>query len=136
MSVLQQKAYIFGSVYQFEGQTSVFKALEGPCYRCIFSEPPPPEALPKGVQLGVFGALPGTIGSIQVTEAIKQITGIGTPLSGSLLLYDALNMEFHKIRLQKNPNALSAEKTPQSIPSGLTTLFTTRLYAKKFRFPI
>ena len=110
--VLQQKAYIFGSVYQFEGQTSVFKAPEGPCYRCIFSEPPPPEALPKGVQLGVFGALPGTIGSIQAAEAIKQLTGIGTPLTSSLLLYDALNMEFHKIRLQKNPKCPVCGENP------------------------
>ena len=111
--VLQRKPYIFGSVYQFEGQTSVFKASEGPCYRCIFSEPPPPEAMPKGVQLGVFGALPGTIGSIQVAEAIKQITGIGTSLAGSLLLYDALNMDFHKIRLQKNPKCTVCGENPK-----------------------
>ncbi len=102
--VLLKKPYIYGSVYQFEGQISVLDAAKGPCYRCIFKDPPPETSMPSGVQLGVFGALPGTIGTIQVAEAIKLIIGAGEPLIGQLVLYDALNVEFHKLQVGKDPN--------------------------------
>ncbi len=101
--VLLGKPYIYGSVYQFEGQVAVFDARRGPCYRCIFKDPPPAESMPFGVQLGVFGALPGTIGTIQVAEAIKLIVGTGEPLIGYLVLYDALNVNFHKLQVAKDP---------------------------------
>ncbi len=102
--VLQGKPYIYGSVYQFEGQVAVFDARRGPCYRCIFKDPPPIESMPFGVQLGVFGALPGTIGTVQVAEAIKLLVGIGEPLIGYLVLYDALNVTFHKLQVAKDPH--------------------------------
>jgi adenylyltransferase/sulfurtransferase len=101
--VLLGKPYIYGSVYRFEGQMAVFDARKGPCYRCIFKEPPPPTSMPSGVQLGVFGALPGIIGTMQVAEAIKLLIGIGEPLIGSLVLYDALNVVFHKLDVAKDP---------------------------------
>ena len=110
--VLNDIPYIYGSVYQFEGQVSVFDAAKGPCYRCIFKEPPPSESMPSGVQLGVFGALPGTIGTIQVAEAIKLIIKAGKSLIGYLLLYDALNMEFHKLEIKKDPTCKVCGGTP------------------------
>lgn len=110
--VLQGKPYIYGSVYQFEGQTSVFDARHGPCYRCIFKEPPPPASMPVGVQIGVFGALPGIIGTIQVAEAIKLIVGIGEPLIGKLVLYDALNVVFHKLQVAKDPGCKVCGESP------------------------
>src|SRR6202008_3842850 len=92
-AVLLGKPYVWGSIYRFEGQASVFWAEHGPCYRCLFPEPPPPGLVPSCAEGGVFGVLPGTIGTIQATEAIKLITGIGEPLVGRLLLYDALDMK-------------------------------------------
>ena len=112
LCVLQSKPYVYGSVYQFEGQAAVFDAQKGPCYRCIFKEPPPEESMPRGVQMGVFGALPGTIGTIQVAETIKLIIGAGETLTGSLLLYDALNMNFHKLDVQKDPRCKVCGKQP------------------------
>ncbi|NPV69004.1 MAG: molybdopterin-synthase adenylyltransferase MoeB [Anaerolineae bacterium] len=101
--VLLGKPNVYGSVFRFEGQVSVFYAREGPCYRCLFPAPPPPGLVPSCADGGVLGVLPGTIGTLQATEAIKLITGIGQPLIGRLLLYDALEMSFETIRLRKNP---------------------------------
>jgi adenylyltransferase/sulfurtransferase len=97
------KPNVYGSIFRFEGQASVFWADQGPCYRCIFSEPPPPGLIPSCAESGVFGVLPGTIGSIQATETLKLILGIGDLLVGKLLIYDALNMSFDEVRLKRNP---------------------------------
>ncbi len=102
--VLLGKPNVYGSIFRFEGQASVFYAKEGPCYRCLFPEPPPPGLVPSCAEGGVLGVLPGTIGAIQATEAIKLILGVGEPLIGRLLLYDALSMSFDEVRLRKNPN--------------------------------
>ena len=104
LCVLTGKPDVFGSIYRFEGQASVFYAKEGPCYRCLFPEPPPPGMVPSCAEGGVLGVLPGTIGTIQATEAIKLLLGIGSNLIGRLLLYDALDMSFETIKLKKNPN--------------------------------
>lgn len=103
LSVLTHKPYIYGSIFRFEGQVSVFDASRGPCYRCLFPVPPPPGSVPSCADAGVMGVLPGTIGTLQATEAIKLILGIGEPLIGRLLLYDALDSTFQTIRLRKNP---------------------------------
>jgi sulfur-carrier protein adenylyltransferase/sulfurtransferase len=102
--VLLGKPNVYGSIFRFEGQASVFYAKQGPCYRCLFPEPPPPGLVPSCAEGGVLGVLPGTIGAIQATEAIKLILGIGEPLIGRLLMYDALNMTFDEVRLRKNPD--------------------------------
>ena len=102
--VLLGKPNVYGSIFRFEGQVSVFYAKEGPCYRCLFPEPPPPGLVPSCAEGGVLGVLPGTIGAMQATEAIKLILGIGEPLIGRLLLYDALTMRVDEVRLRKNPN--------------------------------
>ena len=102
--VLLGKPNVYGSIFRFEGQASVFYAKEGPCYRCLFPEPPPPGLVPSCAEGGVLGVLPGTIGAIQATEAIKLILGTGEPLVGRLLLYDALSMSFDEVRLRKNPD--------------------------------
>jgi adenylyltransferase/sulfurtransferase len=104
LCVLTGKPDVFGSIYRFEGQASVFYAKEGPCYRCLFPEPPPPGLVPSCAEGGVLGVLPGTIGTIQATEAIKLLLGIGSNLIGRLLLYNALDMSFETIKLKKNPN--------------------------------
>ncbi len=102
--VLLGKPNVYGSIFRFEGQLSIFHAAEGPCYRCLFPEPPPPGLVPSCAEGGVLGILPGTVGAMQATEAIKYILGIGESMVGRLLLYDALNMEFTEVRLQKNPD--------------------------------
>ncbi|MCB8985767.1 MAG: molybdopterin-synthase adenylyltransferase MoeB [Ardenticatenaceae bacterium] len=102
--VLLGKPNVYGSIFRFEGQLSVFYAKEGPCYRCLFPEPPPPGLVPSCAEGGVLGILPGTVGAMQATEAIKLILGIGQSMIGRLLLYDALSMEFTEVRLRKNPN--------------------------------
>jgi len=102
--VLLGKPNVYGSIFRFEGQASVFYAKEGPCYRCLFPEPPPPGLVPSCAEGGVLGVLPGTVGAIQTTEAIKLILGVGEPLIGRLLLYDATTMTFDEVRLRKNPN--------------------------------
>ncbi len=102
--VLLGKPYVWGSIYRFDGQASVFWAEHGPCYRCLYPEPPPPGMVPSCAEGGVLGVLCGTIGSIQVTEAIKLLTGIGDPLLGRLLVYDALEMSFREVRIRKDPN--------------------------------
>lgn len=99
------KPLIYGSIYQFEGQASVFMPGQGtPCYRCLFPQPPPPGAVPSCSEAGVFGVLPGIVGSIQAVEAIKLIVGIGESLAGRLLLFDAMTMEFNEVRLRWNPD--------------------------------
>jgi len=102
--VLLKKPYVWGSIYRFDGQASVFWAEYGPCYRCLYPEPPPPGMVPSCAEGGVLGVLCATIGSIQTTEAIKVITGVGEPLIGSLMIYDALEMSFRKIKVRKDPN--------------------------------
>jgi adenylyltransferase/sulfurtransferase len=104
LCVLTGKPDVFGSIYRFDGQASVFYAKEGPCYRCLFPEPPPPGMVPSCAEGGVLGVLPGTIGTIQATEAIKLLLGIGSSLAGRLVLYNALDMSFDTIKLKKNPN--------------------------------
>jgi len=102
--VLLKKPYVWGSIYRFDGQASVFWAEYGPCYRCLYPEPPPPGMVPSCAEGGVLGVLCASIGSIQTTEAIKVITGIGEPLIGSLMIYDALEMSYRKIKVRKDPN--------------------------------
>ncbi len=102
--VLTGKPNVYGSIFRFEGQVSVFWAERGPCYRCLFPEPPPPGLIPSCAEGGVFGVLPGTIGTLQATEAIKLLLDIGEPMIGTLLLYDALDMRFDQVRLKKNPH--------------------------------
>jgi sulfur-carrier protein adenylyltransferase/sulfurtransferase len=98
------KPLVYGSIYQFDGQASVFMPGPGtPCYRCLFPEPPPPGTVPSCAEGGVFGVLPGIIGSIQAVEAIKLVTGVGEPLVGRLLLFDALEMEFTTVKLRWDP---------------------------------
>ena len=104
VSVFLGKPNIYGSIFRFDGQASVFYAKEGPCYRCLFPEPPPPGLVPSCAEGGVLGVLPGTIGTIQATEALKVLLGIGSPLTGKLLLYNALDMSFDFVKLKKNPN--------------------------------
>ena len=102
--VLLGKPNVYGSIFRFEGQLSVFYAKEGPCYRCLFPEPPPPGLVPSCAEGGVLGILPGTIGAMQATEAVKLILGIGDSMIGRLMLYDALNMETTEVQLRKNPS--------------------------------
>jgi sulfur-carrier protein adenylyltransferase/sulfurtransferase len=111
--VLQGKPNVYGSIFRFEGQVSVFYAKDGPCYRCLFPEPPPPGLVPSCAEGGVLGVLPGTVGTLQATEAIKLILGIGTPLVGRLLLYDALDMTFQTVKLRKNPNCKVCGPNPE-----------------------
>ncbi|MFC4336108.1 adenylyltransferase/sulfurtransferase MoeZ [Salininema proteolyticum] len=103
-AVLLNKPYVWGSIFRFDGQASVFWAEHGPCYRCLYPEPPPPGMVPSCAEGGVLGVLCASIGSIQVNEAIKVITGIGEPLVGSLMVYDGLEMEYRKIKVRKDPN--------------------------------
>jgi adenylyltransferase/sulfurtransferase len=98
------KPNVYGSIFRFEGQLSVFYAQEGPCYRCMFPEPPPPGLVPSCAEGGVLGILPGTIGTMQATETIKLLLGIGDPMIGRMLLYDALEMSFTTIKVHKNPD--------------------------------
>ena len=101
--VLQNKPNVYGSIFRFEGQATVFAVEGGPCYRCLYPEPPPPGLVPSCAEGGVLGILPGVIGLIQATEAVKLILGVGTSLVGRLMLYDALNMKFRELKLRKNP---------------------------------
>jgi adenylyltransferase/sulfurtransferase len=110
--VLLGKPYVWGSIYRFDGQASVFWADYGPCYRCLYPEPPPPGMVPSCAEGGVLGVLCASIGSIQVNEAIKVITGIGDPLVGRLMIYDALEMTYRSVRVQKDPECPICGKNP------------------------
>jgi len=110
--VLLGKPYVWGSIYRFDGQASVFWAEHGPCYRCLYPEPPPPGMVPSCAEGGVLGVLCASIGSIQVTEAIKVLTGIGEPLVGRLMVYDALEMAYRTIRVTKDPECPLCGKNP------------------------
>jgi adenylyltransferase/sulfurtransferase len=110
--VLLHKPYVWGSIYRFDGQASVFWADHGPCYRCLYPEPPPPGMVPSCAEGGVLGVLCGSVGAIQVTEAIKLLTGIGEPLLGSLMVYDALEMEYRKIKVRKDPDCAVCGEHP------------------------
>src|ERR1700758_5232080 len=101
--VLLGKPNAYGSIFRFEGQASVFATKEGPCYRCLYPEPPPPGLVPSCAEGGVLGILPGIIGVIQATEALKLILGVGEPLIGRFLLYDALKMRFRELKVPKDP---------------------------------
>ncbi|MCH8010441.1 MAG: molybdopterin-synthase adenylyltransferase MoeB [Candidatus Marinimicrobia bacterium] len=112
VSVFQGKPNVYGSIFRFEGQVSIFHAKEGPCYRCLYATPPPPGLVPSCAEGGVLGVLPGIVGSLQAAEAIKWITGIGDPLIGRLLLFDALSMTFREVRLEKNDDCVVCGKNP------------------------
>ncbi len=101
--VILRKPNVYGSVFRWEGQVSVFAVEDGPCYRCLFREPPPPDLVPSCAEGGVLGVLPGVIGSLQALEALKQIVGAGAPLVGRLLLFDALEMAWREVRVRRNP---------------------------------
>jgi adenylyltransferase/sulfurtransferase len=111
-AVLLHKPYVWGSIYRFDGQASVFWADHGPCYRCLYPEPPPPGMVPSCAEGGVLGVLCASIGSIQVNEAIKLITGIGEPLAGRLMIYDALEMTYRSVRVKKDPECAVCGKNP------------------------
>ncbi len=110
--VLLGKPYVWGSIFRFDGQASVFWAEYGPCYRCLYPDPPPPGMVPSCAEGGVLGVLCGSIGSIQVTEAIKLITGIGESLAGRLMIYDALEMSYRTVRVRKDPECAICGKNP------------------------
>jgi sulfur-carrier protein adenylyltransferase/sulfurtransferase len=110
--VLLGKPYVWGSIYRFDGQASVFWAEYGPCYRCLYPEPPPPGMVPSCAEGGVLGVLCASIGSIQVTEAIKLITGIGDSLAGRLMIYDALEMSYRSLNIRKDPDCVICGKNP------------------------
>jgi molybdopterin/thiamine biosynthesis adenylyltransferase/rhodanese-related sulfurtransferase len=110
--VLLGKPYVWGSIYRFDGQASVFWAEYGPCYRCLYPEPPPPGMVPSCAEGGVLGVLCASIGSIQVNEAIKLIVGIGEPLAGRLMIYDALEMSYRTVKVRKDPECPICGKNP------------------------
>jgi molybdopterin/thiamine biosynthesis adenylyltransferase/rhodanese-related sulfurtransferase len=111
-AVLLGKPYVWGSIYRFDGQASVFWAEHGPCYRCLYPEPPPPGMVPSCAEGGVLGVLCASIASIQTTEAIKVLTGVGEPLVGRLMVYDALEMEYRQIKVRKDPNCPLCGENP------------------------
>ena len=110
--VLLGKPNVYGSIFRFEGQASVFGHADGPCYRCLYEEPPPPGLVPSCAEGGVLGILPGIIGVIQATETVKLILGKGSTLAGRLMLYDALNMSFRELKLRKNPDCVICGPNP------------------------
>ena len=116
-SVLLGKPNVYGSIYRFEGQVSVFDAKRGPCYRCLYPEPPPPDLVPSCAEAGVLGVLPGVVGVLQATETVKLLLGLGEPLIGRLVLYDALSLSFRELTLTKNPEC--ALCSPHATQKGL-----------------
>ena len=110
--VMAGRPNAYGSIFRFEGQASVFAAKDGPCYRCLHPEPPPPGVIPNCAEAGVLGVLPGIIGTIQATEAIKLLSGIGEPLIGRFVIYDALRMRFRELKLRKDPQCPSCGEDP------------------------
>jgi len=127
--VLLGKPYVWGSIYRFDGQASVFWAEYGPCYRCLYPEPPPPGMVPSCAEGGVLGVLCASIGSIQVNEAIKLITGIGDSLAGRLMIYDALDMTYRSVRVQKDPDCPVCGKNPTITGLSLLRDFVRRCAA-------
>lgn len=111
-AVLLGKPYVWGSIYRFDGQASVFWAEHGPCYRCLYPEAPPPGMVPSCAEGGVLGVLCASIGSIQVTEAIKLLAGVGDPLVGRLMIYDALEMNYRQVKVRKDPNCALCGDNP------------------------
>jgi adenylyltransferase/sulfurtransferase len=111
-AVLLGKPYVWGSIYRFDGQASVFWEEHGPCYRCLYPEPPPPGMVPSCAEGGVLGVLCASIGSIQVTEAIKVLTGVGDPLVGRLMIYDALEMQYRQVKVRKDPECAVCGDNP------------------------
>ena len=111
--VLLGKPNVYGSIFRFDGQMSVFDSRNGPCYRCLFPEPPPPGLVPSCAESGVLNVLPGTIGTLQVTEVLKLILGIGEPLIGRLLLYNALDLSFEFVKLRKNHHCKICSPDPE-----------------------
>lgn len=118
-ALLANKPVIHGSVFRFEGQVTVFKPYEGPCYRCLYPEPPPPELAPSCAEAGVLGVLPGVIGLLQSVEALKVLLGIGDPLVGRMMTYDALAGEFSELNLYRDPNcpACGEHGHPEDLPT-------------------
>ncbi len=110
--IMRNKTLIHGSIYRFEGQVTVFKPGDGPCYRCLYPEPPPPGMVPNCQEGGVLGVLAGVIGNLQVVEVLKLVLGIGKILVGKLLIYDALNTEFRNLRLRKDANCPICSEKP------------------------
>lgn len=110
--VMTKKINVHGSILRFDGQVTVFKGPDGPCYRCIYPEPPPPGLVPSCQEAGVLGVLPGVVGTLQAVEVIKQILGIGNPLVGKLLLYNALDTEFRTVKLRKDPKCPVCSENP------------------------
>jgi len=110
--VFEKKLNVYGSIFRFDGQSTVFCDPEGPCYRCLYPEAPPPGMVPSCAEGGVLGILPGIIGVVQATEAIKLILGKGTPLIGRLMLYDALEMKFRELKIRKDPSCPVCSKNP------------------------
>ncbi|MFM2438259.1 MAG: hypothetical protein RLZ55_1078 [Actinomycetota bacterium] len=110
--VLLGKPYVWGSIFRFDGQASVFWAEYGPCYRCLYPEPPPPGMVPSCAEGGVLGVLCASIGSIQATEAVKILTGIGEPLVGRLMVYDGLEMNYRTVKVRKDPNCAVCGESP------------------------
>jgi adenylyltransferase/sulfurtransferase len=110
--VLTGKPNVYGSIFRFEGQVSIFWGARGPCYRCLFPEPPPPGLVPSCAEGGVLGVLPGIIGSLQANEVIKLIAGVGDPMIGRLLLFDALKMRFRELKLHKDPSCPVCSENP------------------------
>lgn len=107
------KTYVYGAIYRFEGQVSVFDARKGPCYRCLFPESPPTDVVANSAQTGIFSALPGIVGTIQASEVLKLILGIGSSVSGRLLLCDALHMSFQDVLFSKDPDCVICGAEPQ-----------------------
>ena len=118
-ALIAHKPVVHGSVFRFEGQLTIFKPNEGPCYRCLFPEPPPPELAPSCAEAGVLGVLPGSIGLLQATETIKLLLGIGDPFIGRLLTYDGLSGEFNELRLFRDPEcpACGENAHPENLPT-------------------
>jgi sulfur-carrier protein adenylyltransferase/sulfurtransferase len=116
-AVLLKKPNVYGSIFRFEGQVSVFDARKGPCYRCVYAEPPPPGLVPSCAEGGVLGVLPGIVGSLQAVETIKVLLGKGEPLVGRLLLFDAMAMRFRELKVRKNPDCVLCG--PKATQKGL-----------------
>jgi sulfur-carrier protein adenylyltransferase/sulfurtransferase len=103
-SIWKNIPVVHGSIFRFDGQVTTFVPKKGPCYRCLYPEPPPAHLAPSCSEAGVLGVLPGIVGTIQATEALKVVLGIGEPLKGRLLMYDSLNMSFRQLKLRRDPN--------------------------------